>query len=136
MKYLLIAAISVVLSGCSVPVLDSPACLESRGILKNTYSVYIDSFEKEKSEKLKLIEERLSDEIKKKASAFEGDFLTRSKKAVGARVGNCIDKNEGTTFEVKVFIKIEDEKPSENNLLVGMKKFENEWKVASVEPRD
>ena len=123
-------------ASCSVPVLESSECLESRNTVKEFYSYHFDRDMKPSAENLKQRERFLSPGLVKtlsSASETEKDYFTGTNDYPKAfRIGGCENVSpERTVFGVLLFWKT-DKREEQREIKVEAVKVNDRWLIDQV----
>ena len=128
----------LVQASCSVPVLESPECLEARNTVKEFYSFHFDRDMKPSAESLKQREKFLSAGLIKTLSASSGetanDYFTRTDDYPKAfRIGGCeiVAPQKKVVFGVLLFWKT-DAREEQREIKVETVKENDRWLIDAV----
>ncbi len=124
------------LTGCSVPNLEPPECIESREVVRDFYSFHLGNDMKFSQENLKLREKYLTTEYFKSLQTIqnEGDiFTTKSSDYPKAfRVSSCkvVDTNK-TNVEILIFWKT-DTRSEQKSIFAETVKENGKWLINKI----
>ena len=117
--------------GCSVPILESEACIAAREPVKRLFSLHLDRSSTE-SDQIARIQEYASPELIQKIRGSQTDYVTKSSDLPkAARVGACTDSNNGPQFEVLLFWRRND--VNEERRVIATAKEIDKWVVNEIE---
>ena len=125
-------------TSCSVPVLESPECIEARNTVKEFYSYHFDADMKPSAENLKQRQRFLSPELITRLSTLgetQKDYFTGTSDYPKAfRIGGCeaVSPQKRTVFGVLLFWKT-DSREEQREIKVEAVKENDRWLIDKVE---
>ncbi len=126
----------LLLTGCSIPNLEPPACIESRTAVREFYSFHFGNDMKFSTENLKLREKFLTLELSKQMQSAQENtdpFTTGTSDFPKAfRVGECKEFSPGQTeFQVLLFWR-DDTRSEQREVKVEAVKQNEKWMIDKI----